>query len=35
MAERSRSAEEALLQQLPLVPAQDTPAKSPGPGGTE
>jgi hypothetical protein len=34
MAERSRSAEEALLQQLQLVPAPATPAKSPGPGGT-
>jgi hypothetical protein len=35
MAERSRSAEEALLQQLPLAPAPATPTKSPGPGGTE
>jgi hypothetical protein len=35
MAERSRSAEEALLQQLPLVPVPATPAKSPGPGSTE
>jgi hypothetical protein len=33
MAERSRSAEEALLQQLPLTPA--TPAKAPGPGRSE
>gem|GEM_PF-3803030 len=34
MAERSRSAEEALLQQLPLTPPA-TPAKAPGPGGSE
>jgi len=35
MAERSRSAEEALLQQLQLTPAPATPAKAPGPGGSE
>jgi hypothetical protein len=35
MAERSRSAEEALLQQLPLTPAPATPAKAPGPGRSE
>jgi poly-gamma-glutamate capsule biosynthesis protein CapA/YwtB (metallophosphatase superfamily) len=35
MAERSRSAEEALLQQLPLTPAAGTQAKGPGPGRSE
>lgn len=36
MAERSRAAEEALLQQLPLTPATPaTPAKAPGPGRSE
>lgn len=35
MAERSRSAEEALLQQLPLTPAPATAAKAPGPGRSE
>ncbi len=35
MAERSRSAEEALLQQLPLTPAPAVPAKAPGPGRRE
>jgi hypothetical protein len=34
MAERSRSAEEALLQQLPLTPVPVTKTKTPGPGGT-
>jgi hypothetical protein len=35
MAERSRAAEEALLQQLPVTPAPATQAKGPGPGRSE